>query len=120
MQVRAIVEAAMSMSNKGVTVLPEIMVPLVGAPQARFLIFLRLSHQSRITDTIPLPILGFKIQISHHFIDMSFILFTLPLAFDFAIYSFSSDMHLKRVHNSTSLSSNDRDENKMRDLFITL
>ena len=45
MQVRAIFEAAVSTSNKGVTVLPEIMVPLVGTPQARFLIFLDLSHQ---------------------------------------------------------------------------
>ena len=45
MQVRAIFEAAVSMSNKGVTVLPEIMVPLVGTPQARFLIFFDLSHQ---------------------------------------------------------------------------
>lgn len=35
MQARAIFQAAVSMSNQGVTVLPEIMVPLVGTPQAR-------------------------------------------------------------------------------------
>lgn len=34
MQARAIFQAAVSMSNQGVTVLPEIMVPLVGTPQA--------------------------------------------------------------------------------------
>ncbi|XP_019181574.1 PREDICTED: pyruvate, phosphate dikinase 2 isoform X2 [Ipomoea nil] len=33
MQVRAIFQAAVSMSNQGITVLPEIMVPLVGTPQ---------------------------------------------------------------------------------------
>ncbi|KAJ0979670.1 hypothetical protein J5N97_015144 [Dioscorea zingiberensis] len=33
MQVRAILEAAISMNNQGVKVLPEIMVPLVGTPQ---------------------------------------------------------------------------------------
>ncbi|KAJ6430972.1 hypothetical protein OIU84_018475 [Salix udensis] len=33
MQARAIFQAAVSMSNQGVTVLPEIMVPLVGTPQ---------------------------------------------------------------------------------------
>ncbi|XP_057957151.1 pyruvate, phosphate dikinase, chloroplastic isoform X2 [Malania oleifera] len=33
MQARAIFQAAISMSNQGVTVLPEIMVPLVGTPQ---------------------------------------------------------------------------------------
>nr|GMD68299.1 pyruvate, phosphate dikinase, chloroplastic [Ipomoea batatas] len=32
MQVRAIFQAAVSMSNQGITVLPEIMVPLVGTP----------------------------------------------------------------------------------------
>lgn len=35
MQTRAIFQAAVSMSNQGVKVLPEIMVPLVGTPQAR-------------------------------------------------------------------------------------
>lgn len=35
MQVRAIFQAAVSMSNQGFTVIPEIMVPLVGTPQAR-------------------------------------------------------------------------------------
>ncbi|OAY74577.1 Pyruvate, phosphate dikinase, chloroplastic [Ananas comosus] len=34
MQARAIFEAAISMSNQGIKVLPEIMVPLVGTPQA--------------------------------------------------------------------------------------
>lgn len=34
MQVRAIFQAAVSMSNQGFTVIPEIMVPLVGTPQA--------------------------------------------------------------------------------------
>lgn len=34
MQARAIFQAAVSMSNQGFTVLPEIMVPLVGTPQA--------------------------------------------------------------------------------------
>ena len=33
MQARAIFEAAASMQDQGVTVLPEIMVPLVGTPQ---------------------------------------------------------------------------------------
>ena len=33
MQVRAIFQAAVSMNNQGVTVIPEIMVPLVGTPQ---------------------------------------------------------------------------------------
>ncbi|EEF45441.1 pyruvate, phosphate dikinase, chloroplast, putative [Ricinus communis] len=33
MQARAIFQAAVSMSNQGVTVIPEIMVPLVGTPQ---------------------------------------------------------------------------------------
>ncbi|KAI3703662.1 hypothetical protein L1987_73854 [Smallanthus sonchifolius] len=33
MQVRAIFQAAVSMTNQGVTVIPEIMVPLVGTPQ---------------------------------------------------------------------------------------
>jgi len=37
MQARAIFQAAISMSNQGVTVLPEIMVPLVGTPQACFI-----------------------------------------------------------------------------------
>ncbi|GFZ08941.1 pyruvate orthophosphate dikinase [Actinidia rufa] len=50
MQVRAIFEAAVSMSNKGVNVLPEIMVPLVGTPQARFLIFFDLSHQGTMIE----------------------------------------------------------------------
>lgn len=35
MQVRAILQAAISLTNQGVTVYPEIMVPLVGTPQAR-------------------------------------------------------------------------------------
>lgn len=34
MQARAIFQAAVSMNNQGITVLPEIMVPLVGTPQA--------------------------------------------------------------------------------------
>lgn len=34
MQVRAIFQAGVTMSNQGVTVLPEIMVPLVGTPEA--------------------------------------------------------------------------------------
>ena len=34
MQARAIFEAAIAMSNQGIQVLPEIMVPLVGTPQA--------------------------------------------------------------------------------------
>lgn len=34
MQVRAIFQAAVTLGKKGVTVLPEIMVPLVGTPQA--------------------------------------------------------------------------------------
>lgn len=34
MQARAIFEAAIAMSNQGVQVFPEIMVPLVGTPQA--------------------------------------------------------------------------------------
>lgn len=33
MQARAIFEAAVSMHDQGVTVIPEIMVPLVGTPQ---------------------------------------------------------------------------------------
>lgn len=33
MQARAVFEAAIAMSNQGVKVLPEIMVPLVGTPQ---------------------------------------------------------------------------------------
>jgi len=33
MQARAIFEAAIAMSNQGVQVFPEIMVPLVGTPQ---------------------------------------------------------------------------------------
>ena len=33
MQARAIFEAAASMQKQGVTVLPELMVPLVGTPQ---------------------------------------------------------------------------------------
>jgi pyruvate,orthophosphate dikinase len=34
MQARAIFEAAISMTNQGIQVFPEIMVPLVGTPQA--------------------------------------------------------------------------------------
>lgn len=41
MQVRAIFQAAISMTNQGITVLPEIMVPLIGTPQ-------ELSHQSSL------------------------------------------------------------------------
>lgn len=33
MQTRAIFEAAISMSKQGVSVFPEIMVPLIGTPQ---------------------------------------------------------------------------------------
>ena len=33
MQARAIFQAAVSVSNHGITVLPEIMVPLIGTPQ---------------------------------------------------------------------------------------
>ncbi|KAI8004943.1 hypothetical protein LOK49_LG08G03085 [Camellia lanceoleosa] len=40
MQVRAVFQAAVSMRNQGITVLPEIMVPLVGTPQ-------ELGHQVR-------------------------------------------------------------------------
>lgn len=40
MQARAIFQAAVSMSNQGVTVLPEIMVPLVGTPQVTLLFLL--------------------------------------------------------------------------------
>ncbi|KAL3812749.1 hypothetical protein ACJIZ3_014017 [Penstemon smallii] len=41
MQVRAIFQAAISMNNQGVTVLPEIMVPLIGTPQ-------ELTHQTNL------------------------------------------------------------------------
>ncbi|KAL1548529.1 pyruvate, phosphate dikinase [Salvia divinorum] len=41
MQVRAILQAAISLTNQGVTVFPEIMVPLVGTPQ-------ELGHQVRL------------------------------------------------------------------------
>lgn len=34
MQVRAILQAAVTMSNQGFAVFPEIMIPLVGTPQA--------------------------------------------------------------------------------------
>lgn len=37
MQARAIFEAAIFMSNHGIKVLPEIMVPLVGTPQVCFI-----------------------------------------------------------------------------------
>jgi phosphoenolpyruvate synthase/pyruvate phosphate dikinase len=41
MQARAIFEAAIAMTNQGVQVFPEIMVPLVGTPQACvFLLFI--------------------------------------------------------------------------------
>ena len=36
MQARAIFQAAVSMTNQGIKVLPEIMVPLVGTPQVFF------------------------------------------------------------------------------------
>lgn len=39
MQARAIFEAAASMQDQGVTVLPEIMVPLVGTPQVMYTIY---------------------------------------------------------------------------------
>ncbi|CAL5337793.1 unnamed protein product [Camellia sinensis] len=45
MQVQAIFQAAMSMSKKGVTVLPEIMVPLVGTPQ-------ELGHQVNLIRSV--------------------------------------------------------------------
>ncbi|KAL7251959.1 hypothetical protein ACSBR1_013754 [Camellia fascicularis] len=45
MQVHAIFQAAVSMSNKGVTVLPEIMVPLVGTPQ-------ELGHQVNLIRSV--------------------------------------------------------------------
>lgn len=45
MQARAIFEAAITMSNQGVKVFPEIMVPLVGTPQASsFISILHLLH----------------------------------------------------------------------------
>ncbi|AQK93859.1 pyruvate orthophosphate dikinase2 [Zea mays] len=48
MQARAIFEAAIAMTNQGVQVFPEIMVPLVGTPQACILLFCffcELGHQ---------------------------------------------------------------------------
>ncbi|KAL7251957.1 hypothetical protein ACSBR1_013752 [Camellia fascicularis] len=45
MQVQAIFQAAVSMSKKGVTVLPEIMVPLVGTPQ-------ELGHQVNLIRSV--------------------------------------------------------------------
>lgn len=39
MQVRAIFQAAISMTNQGISVLPEIMVPLIGTPQVCHFIF---------------------------------------------------------------------------------
>lgn len=45
MQVRAILQAAVSMSNQGFTVFPEIMVPLVGTPQ-------ELSHQVSLVHSV--------------------------------------------------------------------
>ncbi|CAI9118657.1 OLC1v1020253C3 [Oldenlandia corymbosa var. corymbosa] len=45
MQVRAIFQAAVTMSNQGFTVLPEIMVPLVGTPQ-------ELSHQVSLVRSV--------------------------------------------------------------------
>ncbi|GMP56690.1 hypothetical protein CsSME_00021085 [Camellia sinensis var. sinensis] len=45
MQVHAIFQAAVSMSSKGVTVLPEIMVPLVGTPQ-------ELGHQVNLIRSV--------------------------------------------------------------------
>ncbi|KAK4477972.1 hypothetical protein RD792_017237 [Penstemon davidsonii] len=51
MQVRAIFQAAISMHNQGVTVLPEIMVPLIGTPQAcyRYIFTLiELTHQTNL------------------------------------------------------------------------
>lgn len=38
MQVRAIFQAAILLDNQGVTVLPEIMVPLIGTPQVYVMI----------------------------------------------------------------------------------
>ncbi|KAK4477950.1 hypothetical protein RD792_017215 [Penstemon davidsonii] len=51
MQVRAIFQAAISMHNQGVTVLPEIMVPLIGTPQACYRYFfslIELTHQTNL------------------------------------------------------------------------
>ncbi|XP_068333586.1 pyruvate, phosphate dikinase, chloroplastic-like [Pyrus communis] len=45
MQARAIFQAAVSMSNQGVKVFPEIMVPLVGTPQ-------ELGHQMRLIQSV--------------------------------------------------------------------
>lgn len=45
MQARAIFQAAVSMSNHGITVLPEIMVPLIGTPQ-------ELRHQVRLIRSV--------------------------------------------------------------------
>jgi len=57
MQARAIFEAAIAMSNQGVEVFPEIMVPLVGTPQACiFFIFVLMynivSLQFKMTKSI--------------------------------------------------------------------
>lgn len=40
MQVRAIFQAAILLDNQGVTVLPEIMVPLIGTPQVYVMIMI--------------------------------------------------------------------------------
>lgn len=45
MQVRAILEAAISMSKQGATVLPEIMIPLAGTPQ-------ELEHQTSLAQKV--------------------------------------------------------------------
>lgn len=47
MQARAVFQAAVSISNHGITVLPEIMVPLIGTPQAwSFPFFILLCYSS--------------------------------------------------------------------------
>ena len=47
MQVRAIFEAAVSLRNQGFTVLPEIMVPLVGTPEASLDVLLVVCFRDR-------------------------------------------------------------------------
>ncbi|KAB2625293.1 phosphate dikinase [Pyrus ussuriensis x Pyrus communis] len=49
MQARAILEAAVSMSNQGVKVFPEIMVPLVGIPQ-------ELGHQVKVIHSVAVKV----------------------------------------------------------------
>lgn len=53
MQARAIFEAAITMSNQGVKVFPEIMVPLVGTPQASsFISILHLLHLYTVDELV--------------------------------------------------------------------